>query len=59
MNKESSSVLRELGLLKGTDVIVLSAQFAQLKDSTDKVENLRKEVKGEIKDTRKEINEIK
>jgi hypothetical protein len=54
MNKESSSILRQIGLLQATDVLVLSAQFEQAQEP-DKLEMLRKEVKGEIRDTKKEI----
>ena len=58
MNNESAIAMRLIGLLQESEVLVLSAQFEKA-DGPDKVEVLREELKGEILDTRKEIQDMK
>jgi hypothetical protein len=58
MNMESSMTMRLLGLLQETDILVLSAQFEKA-EGPDKLEMLRKEVKGELRETKKELKELR
>ena len=60
MNIESSMTMRLLGLLQETDILVLSAQFEHMTaEGPDKLEMLRKEVKGEMRETKKELKELR
>lgn len=55
-NLQSSNVMRQIGLLDESDILVLSAQFEDFA-AADKMEVFKKEVKEEMSYLREKIEE--
>ena len=57
MNKESSTVFNQIGLLNQQDMFVLSAQF-ESPPMPDKVDKFQKEIRGEMNEMKKMIKTL-